>query len=208
MKRNMFLTMILVLFIILGCNEKIKFKTIILNSVDTLENGMIRVSKEVLIYNLDNKKLITKKYSSNNPDNDPFIFLKTRLTDKDSISLHTIDSLFYNKNGFDSITNTYKLNSKKWKKEYALSTKYNKFDSITKLLSTFFDQDAKIEVFTKYDENKNKLSVTRYECNMSTKGCDSIYKELYFYDKNGKFKYSVRKFWKDHEWHDDEECFK
>lgn len=64
-----------------------------------------------------------------------------------------------------------------------------------------FDKPGfKIEEFSEYNSNNQILSKTRYECEVTISGCDSIYKDLFYYNNNGDKDSTEMLIWKNQKW--------
>ena len=200
MKKTNAILITLASMLLWNCMPNQKSNTEIIFEYDTIQNGMINIQKTELVYNSTNKKLIKRFFYRNNPSNDSHIALISGIKETDSLILYSVDSLFYNLKGYDTIRKTYKKSNSKWIKNVVESKKYNTSDSLTYLKVELIQQNGLVEEFKKYNKEGNPLSITRYECNFRKNGCDSIFKEKFIYNKSGELKYSVEEVWKENKW--------
>lgn len=199
--------LIIFILIISGCSveqSEIKIDNTKEFRFDTIPTIAIEESiltnQEILKIRLSDNKVVSRLEQVNNYDNDIKIRLLTGYTKEDGLMDFLKDSTYYDSNGNDTLTEMYrKRKNEDWTKVQFIRKSYDLNQNLTYLCSQRTDSsNFKQEHFFKY-ENQLLTSETVFECSKMVK-CDSIYKDIHYYDSNNTLDSTQHFIWKEDKW--------
>ena len=126
----------------------------------------------------------------------------TGFSKKDGLQPYLLDSIFYDKNGNDTLTKSFVKQNSIWQPTQLFHKLYRADNKVSYFMTERpFDKDHyfKNEIVYIYNENGNLVSETEFMCRQKAT-CDSTIKKQYTYKSDGKLDSTILYSWKDGKW--------
>jgi len=137
-----------------------------------------------------------------NQSNDVRLKYLTGLSEEDGLQDYLLDSIYYDKNGNDTLKKSFVHLDKNWQPAQTFFKKFTADKQVSYFMTERpFKKDHyfKKEIFYAYNNTGNILTETEVECHMRN-DCDSIFKKKYIYNSTGKLDSTIIYTWKNNEW--------
>jgi hypothetical protein len=144
-------------------------------------------------------KVITKIF---NYENDTRLLYLTGLSKEDGLQEYSMDSIFYDNNGNDTLTKSFVHLNNNWKPTQIFLKRFSSDKRIKYfMIERPFKKDNyfKKETFYIYNNSGNLSSETEVECRQKNV-CDSTYKRKYVYSISGKLDSTISYSWRNSNW--------
>jgi hypothetical protein len=170
------------------------------NSYEVIDGEKEIVGQTTTTFQKPDDRVIRRLNRIYNYKNDPRITELTGLQRTDGLSDYTLDSTFYDKNGNDTLKVSYVSRKHQWVKTMKYHMHFRPdhqadYIKMEKLDEPWFTN----QTFYKFNGSGKVFMETEYRC-AEKKGCDSTYKEIFYYNPSQKIDSTIRFEWKDRKW--------
>ena len=135
-----------------------------------------------------------------NYNNDPRIFQLTGLKKENGLSDYTLDSIFYDKRGNDTLKVSYVSAGGKWVKSMSYKMRFRPDNAVYySKMERHNDPKFTNESFYTYNEAGKVIRETEYRCSVKAP-CDSTYKKVYYYSASQHLDSMANFTWENKKW--------
>lgn len=192
---------LLLLFVCLqagGNKEELYSKT--QESYEVVDGTRELVGQTISTFRKSDNNLRAKLIRIFNYKDDPRIFQLSGLKKENGLSDYTLDSIYYDKRGNDTLKVSYISIGGKWVKTMSYSMKF-RLDNAVYYSKMERHNDPKFtnETFYTYNEAGKVIAETEYRCSVKSP-CDSTYKKRYYYSATQHLDSAVNFTWQNKKW--------
>jgi hypothetical protein len=168
---------------------------------DTVD-GISKLSGQILRLRRKSDNLIfTETTKINNYNDDMKLLLVTGISKKDGLKVFSLDSIFYDERGNDTLKLTYIFIKDKWNLRQYTIKKFRSDNQIFYFRTERIDDSSGFQknIFYSYDNQNRLIAETEYEC-LKPRDCDSTIKKRHFYSLSNKTDSIQLFYWKNQRW--------
>lgn len=194
--------LIIFLFVLIQVNRsgKEEFYSKTDESYEVVDGSKEMVGQTISTFRKSDNNLAAKLVRVFNYNNDPRIYQLTGLKKENGLSDYTIDSIYYDQRGNNTLKVSYISIGGKWVKTMSYRTKFNPDNSVMySKMERHNDPKFTNETFYSYNKAGKVTRETEYRCSVKFP-CDSTYKKVYYYN-SGQLLDSIADFtWENKKW--------
>ena len=162
-----------------GGKEELYAKTD--DKYEVVDGSKEMVGQTISTFRKSDNNLVAKIVRVFNYNNDPRIFQLTGLKKENGLSDYTLDSIFYDRRGNDTLKVSYVSVGGKWMKSMSYRMKFRPDNTVAYAkMERHNDPKFTNETFYTYNETGKLIVQTEYRCSVKAP-CDSTYKKRYYY---------------------------
>ena len=169
-------------------------------SYEVVDGTRELVGQTANTFRKSDNNLCVKKVRIFNYKNDERIIQLSGLRKEDGLSDYTLDSIFYDKRGNDTLKVSYISVKGKWVKTMSYRMKFRPDNLVTYLkMERHNDPKFSNETYYTYNSAGKILRETEFRCSVKSP-CDSTFKKLYYYSDNTHMDSIVNFTWENKKW--------
>ena len=158
------------------------------------------VGQTIGTYRKSDNNMVVKMVRVFNYNNDPRIFQLTGLKKENGLSDYTLDSIFYDKRGNDTLKVSYNSIGGKWVKSMSYKMRFRPDNAVYySKMERHNDPKFTNESFYTYNEAGKVIRETEYRCSVKAP-CDSTYKKVYYYSPSQHLDSMANFTWENKKW--------
>jgi hypothetical protein len=184
LKENMsklLLVLLLTFFQTHGIKEVYYSKT--QESYENVDGTRQLVGQTITTFRKSDDNPVVKLVRIFNYKDDPRIYQLSGLKKENGLSDYTLDSIFYDRRGNDTLKVSYISTGGKWVKTMSYKMRFRPDNAVYYAkMEKHNDPKFTNETFYKYNAAGKVISETEYRCSVKSP-CDSTYKKLYYYSE-------------------------
>ena len=197
------ITILFLTILTVSCNsDEQKFINQTENQYDTIEGKKQVVLQTVKTLRISDSLPIAILTKVSNYNNDTQLKYLTGLNKEDGLQDYLLDSIYYDKNGNDTLKKSFVHLDNNWQPSQTFFKKFTADKQVSYFMTERpFKKDHyfKKEIFYAYNKTGNILTETEVECHQRNE-CDSIFKKKYIYSSMGELDSTIFYTWKNNEW--------
>jgi hypothetical protein len=169
------------------------------DSYEVVDGNKELVGQTISTFEDPDNLLVRRLNKVFNYKNDPRVLKLTGFTKNDGLQDYTLDSIFYDNRGNDTLKVSYVYNGKIWIKAMTSRMKYRpdnqvKYSKLEKHQQPGFTN----ETFYSYNNEGKLTNETHYKCSQGK--CDSTYKQTYYYSTRAQPDSVIEYTWQNKAW--------
>jgi hypothetical protein len=198
MTTKLLLTFLLILLQARGTKEELYSKMD--ESYEVVDGNKTLVGQTISTYRKSDNNLRVKLVRIFNYKDDPRIYQLSGLKKDNGLSDYTLDSIYYDKRGNDTLKVSYISVGGKWVKTMSYKMRFRPDNTVYySKMERHNDPKFTNETFYSYNEAGKVTRETEYRCSVKAP-CDSTYKKLYYYSSAQRLDSMVNFTWENKKW--------
>jgi hypothetical protein len=198
MTSKIFLVLLFTFFHARGVKEEFYSKT--QESYEMVDGNKELVGQTICTFRKSDNNPVVKLVRIFNYKDDPRIYQVSGLKKENGLSDYTLDSIFYDRRGNDTLKVSYISVGGKWVKTMSYKMRF-RLDNAVYYSKMERHNDPKFtnETFYSYNQTGKVIRETEYRCSVKSP-CDSTYKKLYYYNTAQHLDSMVNFTWENKKW--------